>query len=71
VDIGATAYIHRLLLDMRRRGGAILLISEDLDEILALSDRIAVIHAGEVAAILPRAEADPERIGLLMAGAHA
>ncbi|MEI7770183.1 MAG: ABC transporter ATP-binding protein [Chloroflexales bacterium] len=70
VDIGATAYIHRLLLDMRRRGGAILLISEDLDEILALSDRIAVIHAGEIAAILPRAGADPERIGLLMAGAH-
>ncbi|MBP1466110.1 ABC transporter ATP-binding protein [Candidatus Chloroploca sp. M-50] len=68
VDIGATAAIHQLLIELRQRGGAILLISEDLDEILALADRIAVIHAGNIAAILPHAEATPERLGLLMAG---
>lgn len=69
VDIGASEYIHQMLLDLRAGGAGILLISEDLDEILALADRIAVIHAGEIAAVLPRAEATAERLGLLMAGA--
>ncbi|NTU86300.1 MAG: ABC transporter ATP-binding protein [Chloroflexales bacterium] len=70
VDIGATAYIHQLLLDLRRHGCAILLISEDLDEIMALADRIAVIYAGQIAAVLPRAQASAEQLGLLMAGAQ-
>lgn len=68
VDIGATEYIHQLLLELRGRGAGIMLISEDLDEILGLADRIAVMHAGEMVAILPRAEATAERLGLLMAG---
>lgn len=68
VDIGATEYIHQLLLDMRAQGAAIVLISEDLDEVLTLCDRIAVMYEGEVMAVLPRAEASPERLGLLMAG---
>jgi general nucleoside transport system ATP-binding protein len=71
VDIGATAAIHRMLLELRERGGAVLLISEDLDEIQAIADRIAVIHAGEIAAVLNRDEANPERLGLLMTGADA
>jgi len=71
VDIGATEYIHHLLLELRHRGAGILLISEDLDEILALADRIAVIHDGAIAAVLPRAEATAERLGLLMSGADA
>lgn len=69
VDIGASEYIHQLLLGLQQRGAAVLLISEDLDEILALSDRIAVMYDGTIAAVLPRAEADAKQIGLLMAGA--
>ncbi|HSB00156.1 MAG TPA: ABC transporter ATP-binding protein [Anaerolineales bacterium] len=68
LDIGATEYVRLQLLEQRRRGVAILLISEDLDEILALSDRIAVIYEGQIMDILPRANATPERLGLLMAG---
>ena len=69
LDIGATEYVRSRLLEQRQRGAAILLISEDLDEILELSDRVAVIYEGEIQGILPRTEADPERLGLLMAGA--
>jgi simple sugar transport system ATP-binding protein len=68
LDIGATEYVRGQLLEQRAAGAAILLISEDLDEILALSDRIAVIYEGQIMDILPRAEATPERLGLLMAG---
>ncbi len=76
LDIGATIYVHERLLAERARslrepgrdGAAILLISEDLDENLAHSDRIAVIYEGRIMDIVPRAEASPERLGLLMAG---
>jgi general nucleoside transport system ATP-binding protein len=68
VDVGAVEAIHGLLRQQRRRGAATLLISEDLDELLALSDRIAVLYEGRLMDVLPAAEADPERIGLLMAG---
>ena len=71
MDIGATEYIHQRLLDQRGQGAATLLISEDLDEVLALSDRIAVLYEGRVMAVLPRAEASAERLGLLMAGVAA
>jgi len=68
LDIGATEYVHQRLLEQRQESTAILLISEDLDEILALSDRIAVIYEGKIMDIIPRDEATPERLGLLMAG---
>jgi simple sugar transport system ATP-binding protein len=68
LDIGATEYVRAQLLDQRRAGAAILLISEDLDEILALSDRIAVIYEGQIMDILPREAAAPKELGLLMAG---
>ncbi|HEY4717855.1 MAG TPA: ABC transporter ATP-binding protein [Anaerolineales bacterium] len=70
LDIGATEYVRGLLLEQRAAGAAILLISEDLDEILALSDRIAVIYEGQIMDILPREDATPETLGLLMAGVH-
>jgi simple sugar transport system ATP-binding protein len=70
LDIGATEYVRGQLLEQRKRGAAILLISEDLDEILALSDRIAVIYEGQIMDIVPRADAAPEKLGLLMAGVH-
>ena len=68
VDIGATEAVHQGLRDQRARGAAILLISEDLDELLALSDRIAVLFDGRVMGEMPATGADPEEIGLLMAG---
>jgi ABC-type uncharacterized transport system ATPase subunit len=69
LDVGATDYVRQSLLEQRQRGAAVLLISEDLDEILAISDRIAVIYEGEIVGVLPAHEATPERLGLLMSGA--
>ncbi|MDE3111454.1 MAG: ABC transporter ATP-binding protein [Chloroflexota bacterium] len=68
LDIAATEYVHERLLEQRSRGCAILLISSELDEILDLSDRIAVMFEGRIVAVLPAAEATEERLGLLMAG---
>jgi simple sugar transport system ATP-binding protein len=68
LDIGATEYVHQVLIDQRATGTAILLISEDLDEILALSDRIVVIYEGEIMGEVSAEKADPEQLGLLMAG---
>ncbi len=69
VDIGASEYIHHRLLEQRARGTAILLISEDLDEILALSDRILVMYEGQIVGDMPRDGVDLRRLGALMAGA--
>ena len=71
VDVGASEYIHEQLLSQRAAGTAILLISEDLDEILLLSDRIAVMFEGRIMDVLDYADATPERLGLLMAGVSA
>jgi simple sugar transport system ATP-binding protein len=69
VDIGATEYIHARLMEQRDAGVATMLISEDLDEILALSDRIAVMYEGKIVGIVDRAEASVQELGLMMAGA--
>jgi general nucleoside transport system ATP-binding protein len=68
LDIGATADVHRRLLQARDRGAAVVLISEDLDELFALSDRIAVLSQGRLSAAEPVEELTIERVGLLMAG---
>jgi simple sugar transport system ATP-binding protein len=68
LDVGATDYVRAKLLEQREAGAAVLLLSEDLEEILALSDRIAVIYAGKIMGVLPASEATPEKLGLLMAG---
>jgi simple sugar transport system ATP-binding protein len=68
LDVGAAEYVREQLLIQRQNGTAVLLISEDLDEILALSDRIAVIYEGKILAILDRDDASKDEIGLLMAG---
>ena len=68
VDVGATEAIQDALRAQRARGVATLLISEDLDELLALSDRIAVLFDGRVIGVLPGRGANPEEIGLLMTG---
>jgi simple sugar transport system ATP-binding protein len=69
LDVGATEYVHQQLLSQRERGAGVLLISEDLDEVLALSDRVAVIYEGEIVGEMPIGETDIERLGLLMSGA--
>lgn len=68
VDIGATEYIHERLIEQRGTGTAILLISEDLEEVRALSDRIAVMYEGEIVGIVPP-DTSVEELGLMMAGA--
>jgi simple sugar transport system ATP-binding protein len=68
LDVGAIETVHRLLLDMRARGTAILLISEELDELIALSDRIDVIYEGRIAGSFTADEAEIGQIGLLMTG---
>jgi ABC-type uncharacterized transport system ATPase subunit len=69
LDVGATEYVRTQLLEQRSRGAAVMLISEDLEEILALSDRIAVMYEGEVVGIVPTCDADEEHLGLMMSGA--
>jgi simple sugar transport system ATP-binding protein len=71
VDIGATEAIRQLLLDQRSRGAGVLLISEDLDELLALSDRIAVLYEGRVMGTVDARTADVEHLGMMMAGTPA
>jgi general nucleoside transport system ATP-binding protein len=68
LDAGATAQVQSLLLERARAGAGVLLISEDLEEVLNLSDRIAVIFAGELMGVLNRNEASVETVGLMMAG---
>ena len=71
LDVGAMEYIHQRLLQERERGAGILLISEDLDEIFALSDRIVVLFEGEIMGEAPGATASREQIGLWMSGVKA
>lgn len=68
LDVGATEYVHQKLLEQKERGAGILLVSEDLDEILLLSDRILVMYEGQIVAEIPADKADVHEIGLLMAG---
>jgi ABC-type uncharacterized transport system ATPase subunit len=68
LDVGSIEYIHSQLVAKRDEGCAVLLVSSELDEILSLADRIAVIYEGQVVATLPAAGATKERLGLLMAG---
>ncbi|MDQ0392338.1 ABC transporter ATP-binding protein [Labrys monachus] len=69
LDIGAARFVHERFLDLRARRCGLLVISEDLEELLILSDRIAVLYEGRVAGILAAGEASIERLGLLMSGA--
>ena len=71
VDIGAIEFIHARLREMRDAGGAVLLVSTELDEILALADRVLVMNAGCLAGELPIAQCDERTLGRLMGGAQA
>ena len=70
LDVGSIEFIHQKLIERRDAGTAILLVSVELDEVMALSDRIAVIYEGRIVETLPSAEATREELGLLMAGAR-
>lgn len=70
LDVGATAGVHDLLEGLRKKGRSVLLISEDLDEVLLLSDRIMVMYGGRIVGNIPREEANREYIGMLMAGSE-
>ena len=69
LDIGAVDYVQQQLVAARDAGAAVLLISDDLDEVLALGDRVAVMHGGHLTDALPAGEWTREAIGLAMAGA--
>ena len=69
LDVGSIEYIHRRVVEKRDAGAAVLIVSTELDEVMALGDRIAVMYQGRIVAILDPAEATPERLGLLMGGA--
>lgn len=68
LDVGSIEYIHNRLVEKRDAGAAVLLVSPELDEIMELSDRIAVMYRGKIVEILPGDEATKEMVGLLMAG---
>ena len=70
LDVGAIEGIQKLLLEQRDSGTAILLISEELDELLALSDRIAIIFDGKIMGIVDADTADIHEIGLMMTGTN-
>ena len=69
VDIGATRFIHKQIVKMRNEGCAIVLISTDLDEVMALSDVIKVLFEGKIVATLRPQDVTPEELGLYMTGA--
>jgi ABC-type uncharacterized transport system ATPase subunit len=68
LDVGVIEYVHKQFLKLRSEGVGILLFSEDLDEVLTLSDRVAVIYQGEILGVVDADKTDIEKIGLLMAG---
>jgi simple sugar transport system ATP-binding protein len=68
LDIGAVMFVQQQLITARDNGAAVLLISDDLDEVLALGDRVAVMHHGHLSAARPAEEWTREAIGLAMAG---
>ena len=70
LDVGSIEYIHKRIVAKRDEGTAVLIVSTELEEVLSLGDRIAVMFQGRITDILDPAEATPERLGLLMGGAH-
>ncbi len=70
LDVGSIEYIHRRILQKRDEGCAVLLVSSELDEVMQLADRIAVMYRGKIVDILPAEQATKEGVGLLMAGIH-
>ncbi len=70
LDVGATEYVHQTLLEARKNNAAILLVSTELEEVLSLSDKVAVMYEGNIVGTVQRDEIDVNKIGLLMGGGH-
>ena len=70
MDAGAAAAIHQALVDLAENGSAIIVISQDLDELLAICDELAVINEGRLSRMMKIGEASIDEIGLLMGGVH-
>ena len=70
VDAGAAAAIHQAIVDLAAKGSAVVIISQDLDELLSLCDRLAVINLGQLSKVLNVGDVTIEEIGLLMGGVH-
>jgi simple sugar transport system ATP-binding protein len=70
LDVAATEFVRKKLLEVRDKGGAVLLISEDLEELLMISDRIGVIFEGQIVGIVKPEEVDINEIGLMMSGSN-
>ena len=68
LDVGAATFVHNQLLDARKNGSAVILISEDLEELMAISDQIAVMYHGQICAPIPVEEVTLRKLGLLMSG---
>jgi ABC-type uncharacterized transport system ATPase subunit len=68
VDVGASAALRQTLIDISRTGVGVLVISEELEELFEICDRIAVLAGGRLSEAVPKDQTDAERIGLLMAG---
>ena len=68
VDVGAIEFIHKQLIKLRDQGCAIILVSVELDEVMGLSDRILVMNKGEEVATISGADANAQKLGLMMAG---
>ena len=68
LDVGAIEYIHKRLVEERDNGRAVLLVSLELDEVLSLADKIAVIYDGNIVDILDAKDASEQKLGILMAG---
>jgi simple sugar transport system ATP-binding protein len=69
LDVGSIEYIHRQIVEQRDAGIAVLIVSSELDEVLALGDRIAVMYRGRIVDVVPAKEATRDELGLMMAGA--
>ena len=70
LDVGSIEYIHRRIIEQRDAGAAILIVSTELDEVLALGDRVAVMYAGRIVGVVASADATKEAVGMLMGGVH-
>jgi simple sugar transport system ATP-binding protein len=68
LDVGATEFVRKQIIAQSETGTAVLLVSEDLEELVTVADRIAVLFEGKIMGILPSIEADTERLGMMMAG---
>jgi general nucleoside transport system ATP-binding protein len=68
LDVGSIEYIHERIVEKRDEGAAVLIVSVELDEVMALADRIAVMYRGQIVAVLPAEGTTREQLGLLMAG---